>query len=216
MLTLSPLSTRAWLPPTTRRCTKICWILRRRFYPLNQRTSLSTSSSPLPLPLVSSSRHHHAYGLQLNSSSHLGHWHHCGVANVPEVSEFVLFTPIGQDIYACFPRRNQISSTFMSKLDMCIIFSLSSITTKTTKNTKKLEDNFLRCPWWRTGSVRIAALNSLIKNCVRQCTQILIQPVSYYKISKIKDEITHQQLLFICCYDHISPMCDMLCHYQDR
>ena len=48
MFTLSPLSTRAWLPPTTRRCTKICWILRRRFYPLNQRTSLSTSSSPLP------------------------------------------------------------------------------------------------------------------------------------------------------------------------
>ena len=143
------------------------------------RRSLSTSSSPLPLPLVSSSRHHHAYRLQLNSSSLLGHWHHCGVANVPEVSEFVLFTPIGQDIHACFPWRNQISSPVMSKLDMCIIFSLSSITTKTTKNTKKLEDNFLRCPWWRTGSVRIAALNSLIKNCVRQCTHILIQPVSY-------------------------------------
>ena len=59
--------------------------------------------------------------------------------------------------------------------------------------------------------MRIAALNSLIKNCVRQCTHILIQPVSYYKISNIKDEITHQQLLFICCYDHITPMCDMLC-----
>ena len=211
MFTLSPLSTRAWLPPTTRRCTKICWILRRRFYPLNQRTSLSTSSSPLPLPLVSSSRHHHAYGLLLNSSCHLGHWH-CGVANVPEVSEFVLLPPIGQDIYACFPRRNQISSTFMSKLDMCIIFfHLVLSQPKQQETPKMLEDNFLRCPWWRTGSVRIAALNSLIKNCVRQCTHILIQPVSYYKISKIKDEITHQQLLFICRYDHISPMCDMLC-----
>ena len=95
MFTLSPPSTRAWLPPTTRRCTKIFWILRRHFYPPNQRASLSTSSLPSPLSLVSSSRHHHADGLQLNSSSHLGHWHHCGVANVPEVSEFVLFTPFG-------------------------------------------------------------------------------------------------------------------------
>ena len=44
----------------------------------------------------------HAYGLQLNSSSHLGNWHHCGEANVPEVSKFVCLHQLDKTCF--FPR----------------------------------------------------------------------------------------------------------------
>ena len=60
------------------------------------------NTNKLPIVPINHAPNMHAFGLQLNSSSHLGNWHHCGEANVPEVSKFVCLHQLDKTCF--FPR----------------------------------------------------------------------------------------------------------------